>query len=761
MSSGSFPTPQQIHLGTWTNWSRGPVFGVTLTMTQRNGLLFTAFIALFVTFVGTCFWRISSFILHHIYTRKTAQDGIYHQRQAALRNSAASMTALWTLGLIMWRWRHNKIQRPFNRIFPVLVLAILNIIGFTIAGIFSSRIAGLTGQEVLLSSKYCGILNLAGGTNDPSIADGFSYMSEKVNSYMGYVQNCYIDAGDSAGSDCGLFVQQRLNSDVSTVSRNASCPFDTNICRSNDSNIILDTGYLNSHLDLGFNAPELERVLLRRIMHCAPLGMENFTENVNFTDSGTTIPYTRYNYGPLFLNGSFYSNFTYEQSQYSRNRLTSSSQSASYVFNGSQAIQYSDFVPLPALRRNDADVYLVFLAAKNILYSGQVDDYWYAAHKAYGAVRDNRGRISKEMYIADNAASTLGCAIQYQTCNTALPKENQCSPLLGGLDMNSRLPGENDKQYNTRNWILGATTIVDLVTALESLGATSLASRTTLVDGVQSSLPSNQWQFDVERWTNITLAAWQGSVVDTAIGPANQNLIAEGWWMTPSSNNSDFFGGAEAITIGQSLCRNQKVKSTAYSNFSVFGLSFTFMVGGFIIILNYTLEPIVSWVQKRHRSGFGDYAKLEWYSNGVFQLQRLAHEELGFGSDWVNCDGDMPRTKTDIRLAVLSIDDPKHPKLAPQIFASASNVEAGSEYWQHKPENTLEGDPYNVSPNDDQDLGLSQDQVEVRESSLEETQQVVLHEHHVGDTKRVKDYERVRNHQIPPDQGRSGDHELT
>lgn len=75
-----------VYLGAWTNWSHGKISGLTITLTNQNGALLTAFLALFVTFTSTCFWRILSFTLHQHLSSSSAQDGLYHQRQSILRN---------------------------------------------------------------------------------------------------------------------------------------------------------------------------------------------------------------------------------------------------------------------------------------------------------------------------------------------------------------------------------------------------------------------------------------------------------------------------------------------------------------------------------------------------------------------------------------------------------------------------------------------------------------------------------------------------
>lgn len=44
-------TQYPVHIGIWTNWSRGEILGLTLTLKRREGNLLLAFTAIFVAFV--------------------------------------------------------------------------------------------------------------------------------------------------------------------------------------------------------------------------------------------------------------------------------------------------------------------------------------------------------------------------------------------------------------------------------------------------------------------------------------------------------------------------------------------------------------------------------------------------------------------------------------------------------------------------------------------------------------------------------------
>lgn len=64
------------------------------------------------------------------------------------------------------------------------------------------------------------------------------------------------------------------------TSTRVACPFpgQEKICRDNSTNLRLDSGYINSHFDLGNNAPPEDRFLYRTVVECAPLRHEEYSE---------------------------------------------------------------------------------------------------------------------------------------------------------------------------------------------------------------------------------------------------------------------------------------------------------------------------------------------------------------------------------------------------------------------------------------------------------------------------------------------------
>ena len=150
-----------VYLGVWTNWSKGGrISGSVITISHRNGALLTAFLALFITFTSSRLWRIACFALHQLLLSEAVpQDGLYHQRQAILRNTLDEKTAMISFIRILLAWR-SKALRPFLRLLPLATLSALITVAFVAGSILSSKISSIMGNEVLISSPDCGDLFL-------------------------------------------------------------------------------------------------------------------------------------------------------------------------------------------------------------------------------------------------------------------------------------------------------------------------------------------------------------------------------------------------------------------------------------------------------------------------------------------------------------------------------------------------------------------------------------------------------------------------
>jgi hypothetical protein len=306
--SSVLPTTHPVHLGVWTNWSQGPVFGYTLTLNRDTGNLLIAFLAFFVAFTGTRFWRILCQVIHCFRSSQTAKDGLHHQRQVILRNSTTPSEGLWSIALIIWAWR--SVKPPMQLLastVPIAAVAATCALGFLAASGFSSQLSVATVNEVLLQGSRCGYIrpNL---TSD-SVRITNPQTSKMWASAANYAEDCYKQS-NTGFLNCGVLVAGNL---PFTIVSNASCPFAAKLCHTNNSSLWLDTGYLDSNDHFGLNAPPSKRFQWRRVIHCSPLVTDGYRSFVQVGNSTVA----RYYYGQSPLNKG---NFTYEYNVRNPNR---------------------------------------------------------------------------------------------------------------------------------------------------------------------------------------------------------------------------------------------------------------------------------------------------------------------------------------------------------------------------------------------------------------------------------------------------------
>lgn len=164
-----------------------------------------------------------------------------------------------------WAWR-SKIPNSVTRSLPLALVALVFWIGFLLAAILSAAASTSQGDEVLISSPYCGQLNFA-TTNLTTVTNFYTdYATKSISDSVSYARSCYISEGTGrTWQDCSTFPVPRLP----TTQRNSSCPFDADICRA--PAIQLDTGLMDSDLDFGTNAPPKNRIGFRKVISCAPV----------------------------------------------------------------------------------------------------------------------------------------------------------------------------------------------------------------------------------------------------------------------------------------------------------------------------------------------------------------------------------------------------------------------------------------------------------------------------------------------------------
>lgn len=296
-----------VHLGFWTNWSHGAVRGATITLSRPNGGFLIAFLAIYVGMAGKSLWRLACFCLHISFSSPEPKDGLYHQRQAILRNSDTAQDGAWRLLVSMMAWR-RRARHPILRLLPLIIAALILSAAFGVASVFSSHVTTDTANEVLLKGDRCATLDISKANNASAVYSFFKpYHAQLCSKFLNYGLQCYSNRLRSQNADgCNLYTAAQLPLNVNSK---APCPFNTSMCKSLDENLVLDTGRLNSLKHFGINLPPDNQFDLRVVHECAPLVTEGFMDTVNDTDTGAVA---RVFYGEG-SNGAFHPRaWTYE-----------------------------------------------------------------------------------------------------------------------------------------------------------------------------------------------------------------------------------------------------------------------------------------------------------------------------------------------------------------------------------------------------------------------------------------------------------------
>ena len=149
---------------------------------------------------------------------------------------------------------------------PIILVALAHSITFLLAAILSSTAYTSQGDEVLVSSPHCGLVD----SNSPNLSAELdmlgAYGTESVSDSASYARSCYSSGGTGrTWQVCSTFPAPRLP----TTQINVSCPFGSGTCTV--PSIQLDTGLMDSDLLFGMNAPLKNRVKYRRVTSCAPI----------------------------------------------------------------------------------------------------------------------------------------------------------------------------------------------------------------------------------------------------------------------------------------------------------------------------------------------------------------------------------------------------------------------------------------------------------------------------------------------------------
>ncbi|KAJ9608181.1 hypothetical protein H2200_007169 [Cladophialophora chaetospira] len=620
-----------LYTGPWVDWSRDVVVGSTITLSARSASVLTAVLAVFVTVVGRCLWKILSFVAHQSSTSANAEDGIYHQHQLVLRNTGSPLQAAKSFADIAWRWR-TKGRRPWLRSLPLAVFALVFLLAFGAASILTSLVTRAAGAQRLIISNDCGYWSFdpAATLEQRTLAMQYKDLNDTLVAAE-YARQCY-DKDTSLNNKlrCGMYTKQSID----WKSMDTECPFDHSIC-SVPQAYKMDTGIVDSHFDLGVNAPRSGRVGFRKVTTCSPLSSTDdyvsvitSKEEDGFGIEGDRI--RRYHYG-AYLGAAIDANTTYLYNQHAF------IDGFGYELNAVEVLlDDSTFLSIPELKPTSADLTIIFLAPNAIKYNHPTSDPFFSAN-FYVELGSFQG-VNLSYFSADEYVSAMACADQYQYCNG--DDNTQCTPLTGYQQawtaLNSSKLNLNDVQYTIASRIALTSRSLSTFHSISGRGAAALRAQDTIYDRVQQvPLPDNQWQIELSNWFAISLAKLQHSIVEYA---------------APSVRKEDMPAGAYLQepfdAVSKAMCYSQKVALTGNTvSFSVLGVVIILSVGGAIVLTYLILEPVVGWIQRRFH--WGEFKRIRWIMDDKFQVQRMAFEGacMPGGGEWMHLDGGVPVTK--------------------------------------------------------------------------------------------------------------------
>ncbi|CAN9463692.1 unnamed protein product [Alternaria alternata] len=370
------------------------------------------------------------------------------------------------------------------------------------------------GDEVILCSSSCGYLWWDSGFDTADVDDLINYSNRLTVEAADYSRNC--DRSDAVATDCPTYTRKSL---PMSVFDNATCPFDPKVCLLDGDNLVIDTGRINSHSDLGINAEPRDRFEYRRVTSCAPLRTEGYSERVNKTIEGYQVPFTNYLYGKNLHNDA---NYTYDYSTFRTSLEAKNAADYTLMLIRFYAQNWGDFDPIPELNQtnDEADLTLLALSTNDVIFEKPVTDPWYSATTEVES--QETGQALR--YFSDHPASFVGCKVQHQWCE---PNENRCTQLAAfnkvALEAQtlSYSPVQNASVY-AMTWALNMAPSIE--TIVDRLGVTALTSRYTLNYGIQGPLPTNQWQTEIQHLHSTSLAALQRMIVEQASGPNDRSV---------------------------------------------------------------------------------------------------------------------------------------------------------------------------------------------------------------------------------------------
>lgn len=275
---------------------------------------------------------------------------------------------------------------------------------------------------------------------------------------------------------------------------------------------------------------------------------------------------------------------------------------------------------------------MIFLNSNSMIYLNPVKDPLFSANRVLTSQLPN-GNFT--YYGADKLTQILGCTDQFQIQN---PNSNLATELTSSAKtyIQAAKIGLNLAQSATVLRLNLVSYDSLMFNSVNGLGAAALHAPDNAWQRLSPGLPDDQWRTEILGWFNASLVTLQ----DRVISYVSKDMT--------SMANVARLNVPSGFPELQSMCQNQAIKNIgAYQSFSMLGIGIIAVVGVFIIVLSWALEPLVGWVQNRSKkAGKNDGLTKhdQWLLDSAIHLQRMLVQRDGSGIEWSNCDGEVPVT---------------------------------------------------------------------------------------------------------------------
>jgi hypothetical protein len=159
----------------------------------------------------------------------------------------------------------------------------------------------------------------------------------------------------------------------------------------------------------------------------------------------------------------------------------------------------------------------------------------------------------------------------------------------------------------------------------------------------QVPLPDKQWEIEVLSWAQQGLASLQTAIQEYAAGPTLE--LEGGIMQVMGSGVARANATAQDLAVDRAykdMCGSQIVHETQGTiNFSLLGVTVVFVLGLFISIMSFTVEPLTAWIQRK--TGAGVQRAAAWQRDDNLHTLRLLFETHQRGT-WTGSSDMVPVT---------------------------------------------------------------------------------------------------------------------